>query len=65
MPLVKQTLKSGILELLSNFKAQETITGEQAEELFADRLATIIDAYIKTATVTTTGTATNHTGTLS
>ena len=65
MALVKQTLKTGILTMLKEFRERDDITGEQAEELVADRLATLIDTYINTATVTTAGTATNHIGTLS
>ena len=65
MPLVKQTLKTGILALLQEFKRlPDTATGAQAEELFADRLATLIDAYIRSGTVTTTGSATTQTGTI-
>lgn len=52
MPLVKTTLESGILALLQKMK-QET-DPVKAEQDFAKDLATLIDTYIKTGTVTTT-----------
>lgn len=66
MPLVKQTLKSGILALVTEMRTKE----ENADEYFADQLSTLIDAYIKTAMVTvavgipvaTAGTAAAQTG---
>lgn len=48
MPLNKATLKSGILNLLTEMRTKE----ENADEHFADQLATLIDAYVKSATVT-------------
>ena len=54
MPLVKDTLKSGILGLLTQMRTKE----ENADEYFADQLSTMIDTYIKSATVTTTVTGT-------
>ena len=50
MPLVKQTLKSGILSLLTEMRTKEA----NADEYFADQLSTLIDTYMKSATVTTT-----------
>jgi len=66
MALVKQTLKTGILALITEMRTKE----ENADDYFADQLATLIDAYIKTATVivavgipvTTAGTAAAQTG---
>ena len=54
MPLVKETLKTGIKGLLTDMRTKEEIS----DEYFADQLATLIDAYIKSATVTTTVTGT-------
>ena len=48
MPLVKATLKSGIQALLTEMRTKE----ENADEYFADQMATLIDTYIKSATVT-------------
>jgi len=48
MPLLKPTLKSGIQALLTEMRTKE----ENADEYFADQLATLIDTYIKSATVT-------------
>lgn len=48
MPLNKPALKSGIQALLAEMRTKE----ENADEHFADQLATLIDAYVKTATVT-------------
>jgi hypothetical protein len=58
--LVKENLKSQILALVSTLSLLET----DGKEHFAEGLATIIDAYIKTATVNTAGSATNQVGTL-
>lgn len=48
MPLLKPTLKSGIQALLTEMRTKE----ENADEYFSDQLATLIDTYIKSATVT-------------
>ena len=48
MPLVKATLKSGIKALLDEMRTKEDIS----DDYFADQLATLIDTYIKSATVT-------------
>ncbi len=66
MPLVKETLKTGIKSLLTNMRTKEEIS----DDYFADQLATLIDTYIKSATVTvmagipvaTAGTAAAQTG---
>ena len=66
MALVKNTLKAGILNLLTNMRTKE----EVSDEYFADQLSTLIDTYIKSATVTvaagipvsTAGSATAQTG---
>jgi hypothetical protein len=57
MALVKNTLKTGILNLLTEMRAKE----EVSDEYFADQLSTLIDAYIKSATVTTVVTGTCQT----
>lgn len=48
MPLNKPALKSGIQALLAEMRTKE----ENADEYFSDQLATLIDTYVKTATVT-------------
>lgn len=48
MALVKSTLKNGIKALLTDMRAKEEISDDE----FADQLATLIDTYIKSATVT-------------
>lgn len=48
MPLLKSTLKSGIKDLMTEMRTKE----ENEDEYFADQLATLIDTYIKSATVT-------------
>ena len=48
MSLLKPTLKSGIQALLTEMRTKE----ENADEYFADQLATLIDTYIKSATIT-------------
>jgi len=48
MALVKATLKSGIQALLTEMRTKEEIS----DDYFADQLATLIDTYIKSATVT-------------
>jgi primosomal protein N'' len=61
MALVKQNLKTEIKNMLNDLK-NETDQAV-AIEMFAERLATIIDNYIRSATVTTTVTGTDATGT--
>lgn len=66
MALVKSTLKASILSLLSSMREKTEISDEE----FADKLATAIDSYIKSATVTvaagiavaTSGSPTSQTG---
>lgn len=48
MPLVKATLKSGIKSLLDEMRTKEDIS----DDYFADQLATLIDTYVKSATIT-------------
>jgi hypothetical protein len=55
MPLVQETLKTEIKSLLNSLKSE--INQEQAIDKFANDLTQAIDAYIKTATVTVTGTS--------
>jgi hypothetical protein len=61
--LVKSTLEAGILAL--SMQLSTNTDPEQARKEFARQLATLIDTYIRTATVavTTVGTATTQTGT--
>lgn len=54
MALVKTTLKTGIQALLADMRTKE----ENADEHFADQLATLIDTYIKSGTVTVNTTVT-------
>ena len=60
MALVKQTLKTEIKSILNSLKTETD--QKQAIDEFADRLATAIDNYIKTATVNTTVTGSSATG---
>ena len=60
MALVKQTLKTEIKSILNSLKT-ETDQAQAIDE-FADRLATAIDNYIKTATVNTTVTGSSASG---
>ena len=60
MALVKQTLKTEIKSILNSLKT-ETDQAQAIDE-FADRLATAIDNYIKTATVNTTVTGSSVSG---
>jgi len=60
MALVKQTLKAEILAILNALK-DETDQANAIDQ-FADRLATAIDNYVKSATVTTTVTVTCPSG---
>ena len=46
--LNKPILKAGILNLLTEMRTKE----ENADEYFADELSSLIDAYIKSSTVT-------------
>jgi len=64
MPLVKATLEAQILNILNDLSTR-TDNPAQARQDFASQLATAVDAYIKTATITvaTTGTAAAQTGT--
>lgn len=48
MPLVKTTLKADILNLLTGMRDKTEVSDNE----FADKLASAIDAYIKTATIT-------------
>lgn len=50
MALVKSVLEQGILAIMQEMK--EIDDPEGADELFAEKLATLIDGYIRTATVT-------------
>jgi hypothetical protein len=47
MTLVKNNLKTGILMLLQDMRTRE----QGSDEEFADRLATLIDNHVKTATI--------------
>jgi len=64
MAMVQATLKSNLLALFNQMKKTE-----MSEENYADRLATIIHDFVKTAdvqpgiTVSTTGSAAAQTGT--
>jgi len=60
MALVKQTLKTEIKNILNGLK--DKTDQAQAIDEFADKLATAIDNYIKTAEVNTTITGTSATG---
>ena len=66
MPLVKATLENAIKALLTEEKSK-TGDGSDSIDNLASKLATAIDAYIKTGTVMTTvvtaGSATAQTGT--
>ncbi|MFV0266462.1 MAG: hypothetical protein ACK5HT_04930 [Draconibacterium sp.] len=48
MALIKSTLKSGIKALLTEMRTKE----ENADDYFAEQLSSLIDTYIKSATVT-------------
>ncbi|MBS5643373.1 MAG: hypothetical protein KHW63_05585 [Alistipes sp.] len=66
MPLNKQKFKNDILSLLTQMRERT----EKSDEEFAERLASLIDGYIKSATITvpagiavsTTGSPTAQTG---
>lgn len=66
MPLIKKTLQEGIQVLLTEMRERTEVSDEE----FAQRLATMIDTYIKSATITvpagiavsTTGSPTAQTG---
>lgn len=66
MALNRLQLKNDLKSLLQDMKAQDD--SNQALEIYADRLSTIIDNYIKSATVnpgiavSVTGTAAAQTG---
>ncbi len=51
MPLNKATLKNQIKNLCAEMRTKT----EVSDDVYADKLATIIDAYIKTATITVMG----------
>lgn len=67
MPLNKEVLKEGIVALQQEMKTKT----EPDEEYYAEQLATLIDAFVKSGTVTipkgipvtTTGTAVAQAGT--
>ncbi len=60
MALVKPQLKNSILTLLTNMRERTNVSDDE----FADRLSTMIDNYIKSATVTVpSGIPVNTTGT--
>jgi len=48
MALVKAILKNGIKSLLTDMRTKEEVSDDE----FAEQLATLIDAYIKSGTVT-------------
>ena len=48
MALVKATLKQGIVSLMSDMRNKE----ELSDDAFAEELASLIDSYIKSATIT-------------
>jgi len=50
MALNKQALKSGILQLMNEMRTKT----ENADNEFAERLANLIDAFVKSGTVTVT-----------
>ena len=54
MPLVISTLENGIKGLITEMRTKEEIS----DDYFASQLATLIDTYVKSATVTTTVTGT-------
>ncbi len=64
MALDKIALKNGILALITDMRTREN----NADEEYATRLSNLIDDFVKTGTVnagipvSTTGTATSHTG---
>lgn len=61
MALDKTGLKAAILSIFEDM-ATRVDDPEQARKDFATQLSDAIDVYVKTGTVTTTGTATNQTG---
>jgi flagellar basal body-associated protein FliL len=64
MPLNKPLLQAAILQILEDFKNTEEISGEAAAQQFAEKLTDAIDAFVRTGTVVTTGSATTQTGTI-
>jgi hypothetical protein len=64
MPLNKAQLQLQIIQILNDFENEENVTGEQAKLSFSEKLANAIDAFVRTGTVMTTGTATSQTGTI-
>ncbi len=47
MALVKATLKQGIVSLMSDMRSKEDLS----DDAFAEELASLIDSYIKSATI--------------
>lgn len=47
MALNKEQLKEGVKTLMSEMRTRE----DNADDEFADRLATLVDAYVKTAAI--------------
>jgi hypothetical protein len=64
MALDKTGLKNAILAIFENMATREDHP-ETAREDFATQLSDAIDMYVRTGTVTTTGTASAQTGTIS
>ena len=62
----KPVLKQSIVNFLTtqNANQDESQTPAQAIEAFAEHLTNAIDAFVRSGAVITTGTATNHTGTI-
>lgn len=54
MALIKTVLKSGIKQLLTDMQTRDS----DAMDEFADRLAGLIDTYVKSATITVNGVVT-------
>jgi hypothetical protein len=63
MPLNTPKLELDIFGLLNDM-AQRTDKPEQARKDYARELSTIIDAFVRSGQVLTTGTATTQTGTI-
>jgi len=67
MALNKIALANGIKSLQDNLYSDTTRTPDEARTQYANELANLIDAFVKSGTVNvtvnTTGTASTHTGT--
>jgi len=67
MALNKIDLAAGIKALEDELYNNSTVTPEQARTNYANGMANLMDAFVKSGTVsvtvTTTGTTTSHTGT--